>query len=337
MKENPFKLSSELTLTHHFNPEIVNFWERHAQSQYFQGVDDKTIHTISITTGNDKAIVISQGRNESVLKYKEVAYDLHQQGYDIFLIDHRGQGFSERFGGDQYRGYVEAFQDYPEDLNQYVNALQLDKRYTQRYLLSHSMGGAISALYLEQFQHPFQASVFFSPMLSIDFGPLPTFMAKIISYTSAKVCSWFTDKACYVPGGQDYRKGEFTDNHLTSSQARFYSSQVGFEAYPETQLGSATMQWVSTSINATEQAINHANRIKIPILILQAGSDSIVTSTGQNDFYNNLPPCQFNELITIKGAEHEILLERDELRFTALTKTLQFLNATAEGEVACTK
>jgi len=337
MKENPFKLNSELTLDNNFNPDILAFWEKHAQSNYFQGVDDKTVHNISITTGNDKVVVISQGRNESVLKYKEVAYDLHQQGYDIFLIDHRGQGFSERFGGDQYRGYVENFQDYPDDLNQYITTLQLDKKYAQRYLLSHSMGGTISALYLQQYAHPFQAAVFFSPMLSINFGPLPTFMAKIIAYTSAEVCSWFTDKACYVPGGEDYRKGEFADNHLTSSQPRFYASQAGFEAFPKTQLGSATMRWVSTSINATEQAIEEADKINIPLLILQAGSDSIVTSTGQNDFFNNLPPCPLNELAIIEGAEHEILLERDEMRISALTKTLMFFDATAEGEVTCTK
>jgi len=337
MTENPFNLTSERTLDNNFNPEILAFWEQYAQSDYFQGVDNKTVHNISIKTGNDKAIVISQGRNESVLKYKEVAYDLHQQGYDIFLIDHRGQGFSERFGGDQYRGYVEDFKDYADDLNQYVTALQLDKKYTQRYLLSHSMGGTISALYLQQFTHPFQASVFFSPMFSIDFGPLPTFMAKIIAYTSAEVCSWFTDIACYVPAGKDYLKASFKDNHLTNSQARFHSSQAGFEAFPETQLGSATMRWVSTSINATEQVINDANKIQIPLLLLQAGSDSIVTSTGQNSFFNNLNHCKFSELITIKDAEHEILLERDELRFSALTKALTFLDATAKGEITCTK
>jgi len=337
MKENPFKLSSELTLSNNFNPEILAFWDQHAQSHYFQGVDNKTIHNISITTGNDKVVVISQGRNESVLKYKEVAYDLHQQGYDIFLIDHRGQGFSERFGGDQHRGYVENFQDYADDLNHYITTLQLNKKYTQRYLLSHSMGGAISALYLQQYTHPFQASAFFSPMFSIDFGPLPTFMAKIIAYTSAEVCSWFTDKACYVPAGKGYVKADFKDNHLTNSQTRFHSSQIGFETFPETQLGSATMRWVSTSINATEQVIKDANKIHIPLLILQAGSDKVVTSTGQEAFFNNLPPCQFNELITIADAEHEILLERDELRFNALTKTLKFLEATAQGEIICTK
>ena len=337
MKDNPFNLSTELTLTNNYNPQILAFWKQHANSHYFQGVDDKTIHSISIISGNDKAIVISQGRNESVLKYKEVAYDLHQQGYDIFLIDHRGQGFSERFGGDQHRGYVEEFQDYVIDLNSYINSLQLDEKYTQRYLLSHSMGGAISALYLQQYKHPFQGSVFFSPMLSINFGILPSFLAKMISYSSAEVCSWFSDKACYVPAGKGYIDKKFKRNYITQSEKRFYSSQIGFKEFPETQLGDATMRWVATSISATEQAIENAGNINIPILVMQAGNDGVVTAVGPRSFFENLAQCDLNEFVTIAGAKHEILLERDELRLTALTRTLQFFKATTQGKQVCIK
>lgn len=337
MQENPFNLSTEPTLTNHYTPEILSFWQQQAHSSAFLGVDNKRVNTISITTGNNKAIVISQGRNESVLKYKELAYELHLQGYDIFLIDHRGQGFSERFGGDQYRGYVENFQDYVDDLNQYVNSLKLDKKYQHRYLLSHSMGGAISALYLQQYESPFQGSVFFSPMFSINLGPLPNFLAKIITYTSAEICSWFSDKACYVPGGKGYKQKPFQGNKLTSSKKRFSANQQELQLFPETQLGDATMRWVATSISATEQAIANADKINIPILMIQAGSDAIVSETGQKTFFNNMTHCKFNHYLTIKNAKHEVLLERDELRLAALTPTLQFLKETARGNQTCTK
>ena len=337
MQKNPFNLNTELTLTNNYSPEILNFWEQHAKSDNFQGIDNKKVHTISILTGNDKAVVISQGRNESVLKYKEVAYDFYLQGYDIFLIDHRGQGFSERFGGDQYRGYVEDFQDYVSDLNNYVTSLKLEKKYQQRYLLSHSMGGPISALYLQQYKTPFQASVFFSPMLSINLGPLPVFLAKIITYSSAEICSWFTDKACYVPGGKGYKKKYFEGNGLTSSKFRFYSSTQGLQDFPETQLGDPTMRWVATSLTAMGQAIANAHQINIPIFIVQGGADNIVTEVGQRSFFDNVTYCKFNQFLSIEEAKHEILLERDELRLSALTHTFQFLTAIAEGKQTCTK
>ena len=245
--------------------------------------------------------------------------------------------FSERFGGDQHRGYVVDFQDYVTDLQQYVTSLNLDKKYQQRYLFSHSMGGAISALYLQQYETPFQASVFFSPMLSINFGRLPTFLVKIISYTSAEVCSWFSDKACYVPAGKSYVQPSFKGNHLTSSKTRFYSSFSGFQRYPESQLGDATMRWVATSISATEQAVSNAHKIQIPILMLQAGSDEVVTSAGPEAFFANATQCKNNQFSTITAAQHEILLERDEYRLTALNDTLAFLQKIQQGKQTCRK
>ncbi|WP_413700083.1 alpha/beta fold hydrolase [Psychromonas sp. KJ10-10] len=337
MIENPLQLSTESSLTRAFNAKIEDFWKENASSHYFLGSDNKNIHTISIVTGNTKAIVISQGRNESVLKYKEVAYDLNKQGYDIFLIDHRGQGFSERFGGDSHRGHVSLFQDYVDDLNQYVLSLELAQKYSQRYLLSHSMGGAISSLYLQQYQHPFQASVFFSPMLSINMGVLPNFLAKIITYTSSEVCSWFTNTACYVPGGGGYKEKSFTDNVLTHSEKRFYSSQFNFQQYPSTQLGEPTMRWLATSLSAMEQAVEHAHKINIPILLFQSGADKVVTSTGQNAFYKNVTYCKYNKFVVIDDAKHEILIEADEYRLPALNQTLQFFTQIEQGKLTCIK
>ncbi len=338
MTDNPFNLSNEPMLTDNYNPDIVSFWKENAQSNYFIGADNIRIHTLSITaTNNNKAVVISQGRNESILKYREVAYDFHSQGYDVFLIDHRGQGFSERFGGDQHRGYVVDFQDYVDDLNQYVTTLELDKKYQYRYLLSHSMGGTINALYLQQYKHPFQATVFFSPMLSINLAGLPSFLAKLIAYSSAEVCSWFSDKACYVPLGKGYVQGVFEGNPLTHSKARFYSGKIGFEAFPETQLGDATMRWVATSISATEQAVENAHKINIPVLMFQAGGDTVVTSKGQKLLFKNVTNCNLNQYINIEDAKHEILLERDEFRLTALNHTFQFLADIAQGKIICTK
>ena len=42
------------------------------------------------------AIVISSGRTECMLKYKEVVFELTKEGYSVYIFDHRGQGFSDR-------------------------------------------------------------------------------------------------------------------------------------------------------------------------------------------------------------------------------------------------
>ena len=336
MFTNSFQLNTENQLNENFNTAINTFWDKNAQSNYFSGINNKKVHTIRIITGSNKAIVISQGRNESVLKYKELAFELNQQGYDLYLIDHRGQGFSQRLGGDSYRGHIEQFKDYVDDFHHYISSLDLQLNYQSSYLLSHSMGGTISALYLQLFDHPFQASVFFSPMLSINLG-IPESLAKIITYSGAKICSWFSDKACYVFGGSDYKTPLFASNKITSSRLRFHSAINTFEQAPETQLGSPTMHWVSESIRATRQAVANANKITIPILVIQAGADSIVTSAGQDQFFKNITFCNNNQLVNISGAKHEILLEHDRYRIPALNKALQFLKESQQGEQTCIK
>ncbi|MFT7457215.1 MAG: lysophospholipase [Marinobacter maritimus] len=337
MANNPYGLTTEAELSNTFNSQINAFWKKNAMSGSLQGIGNKRLHTISIKTGNANAIVISQGRNESVLKYQELAFDLNRQGYDLYLIDHRGQGFSERLGRDRYHGHVVHFQNYVDDLNRYILSLDLANHYQHNYLLAHSMGGTISALYLEKYDHPFQAAIFLSPMMSINLGRIPRVIANILTSGGAALCSWFSDKSCYVFGGEEYKPKAFVGNHLTSSEVRFNASQNTFTAFPETQLGDASMRWVAQSLSATKQAVDNANKINIPILLLQAGADKVVTAAGQNKFFKKLTQCKAKQFLTIPDAEHEIYLEKDQSRLAALNTVLKFLQASQEGTLQCTK
>ncbi|TEW54560.1 alpha/beta fold hydrolase [Psychromonas sp. RZ22] len=337
MLDNKYQLNTEAQLDNNYSPEINEFWDKHAQVYSFESTNGGTIHTIHITTGQKNAVVISQGRNESVLKYKEFAFDLSKQGYDVFLIDHRGQGFSSRLGGDAHRGHVEDFQHYVIDLKTFIDSLQLDKHYQYRFLLSHSMGGTINALYLEEQSHPFQAAAFFSPMFSINLGGLPAFIAKIISYISDLLCRWFSDLACYAPGVGPYKATSFEKNELTNSTKRYASAFHFFEVAKETQLGGATMRWVNQSLYATEKAIDSASLIKIPVIIIQSGADSIVTAEGQQAFLENSAQCAASKLVTIAGAKHELLLEQDIYRIPAITAVLDFFQQYQKGKLACIK
>ncbi len=65
---------------------------------------------------NDRLVLICPGRIESYVKYAEVAYDLFHCGFDVMIIDHRGQGRSGRLLSDTHRGHVVNFSDYVDDL-----------------------------------------------------------------------------------------------------------------------------------------------------------------------------------------------------------------------------
>ena len=89
-------LNRETQFSAFTNGPLLDFWQHREESQ-FVGVDDIPIHYVRfIHPKHHKAIVISPGRSESYVKYPEVAYDFYHLGYDVFIIDHRGQGRSGR-------------------------------------------------------------------------------------------------------------------------------------------------------------------------------------------------------------------------------------------------
>jgi len=326
MLENKYSLNTEDKLDKDFSPEINAFWDGHAHRVSFQSIHGGQINTMHLKAGHRHAIVISQGRNESALKYKETAFDLHCQGYDVFFIDHRGQGLSSRLGGDAHRGHVQHFEHYIDDLTEFVDSLHLDQQYQTCFLFCHSMGGAIGALYLEQRPHPFQAAVFFSPMLSIHLRGFSPLGAKLLSYATDKITHLVSNYACYAPKSALYQPKPFTGNQLTHSQKRYASAFNVFEKITETQLGGPTMRWVYESLKAIEKAIAQANKITIPSLLIQSGNDTVVTEAGQQAFFNNLNDNIDKAFITIAQAKHELLMEEDQYRVPALTKALDFIN-----------
>ena len=76
-----------------------------------------TIRYVRFTSPqHHRVILIVPGRIESYIKYPELAYDLFHCGYDVVIIDHRGQGRSDRLLADSHRGHVVEFSDYVDDL-----------------------------------------------------------------------------------------------------------------------------------------------------------------------------------------------------------------------------
>ena len=89
--------TTEEQLTSHLSDNINTFWQQ-GKFSTFAGVGDIRINYAFFTQNetsfsiDNKCLVVASGRSESYLKYKELSFDLFNQGYSIFLMDHRGQG-----------------------------------------------------------------------------------------------------------------------------------------------------------------------------------------------------------------------------------------------------
>lgn len=320
---NTYPLTSEADVPTLYQQTLPDFWRQHAVEGEFKGKDGVTIRYAALRQAKvDRAILIVNGRVESYLKYQELAWDLWRQGYSLYLIDHRGQGMSGRMLDDPQKGYVDQFDDYVLDLKQFHDQVIMADQPAKLFLLAHSMGGAISARYLERWPDDIKAAVLSSPMLGINLGGLPKWLAKGLATTIGTVGGWIGEPP-YGPGQGGYQDHGFADNELTHSQSRYQAFRQIYEQHPQIKLGGATAHWIYQGITGADAAITDAGAIKTPLLVLQAGNDSVVDNAAQDRFCT-LANCEGGKPLRIEGAWHELFIESDDKRQPALTAMAEF-------------
>ena len=287
---------------------------------YFKSFDGLKIAYRIFKVKNPKAnIVISSGRTEGMLKYQELIYDLNRNGYSVYILDHRGQGNSERLLKDPQIGHVNTFEDYVQDMHLFVQ--KFVPKQTKRVLIGHSMGGAIASLYVEKFVHDFSMLVLSSPMHQPDL---------INSTVSNLACDVFEkrkrDIDRYVIGEKSYDESlvPFKDNLLTHSKLRYKITDIAFGIEPETKVGGPSVRWVREACLGSARSVENASKIEIPILLLQAGDDQIVNAEPQEEFCKNAKQCSGYKL---DGAYHELFVEKDSIRNRAMSALFSFIES----------
>ena len=307
-----------------YQQQIAPFWHTVAPAK-LSLPDGTTLPYVLITPEKSKAtVVLVNGRTESYMKYQQLAYELTQQGYQVLMFDHRGQGLSARLTDNPHKGHIDNFQQYIDDMHQLISSvLLIDQSKQALYLLGHSMGGAISTLYLQQHPDVFQKAALSAPMLGINGKLLYDEMdacrlASVVSVFSPQGYAGFTEKP--------YSAGPFETNELTGSPQRYQWMQTLYQDNPQLQLGGATWGWLDQACAVLPQMQQHAAAIKIPVLLMQAELDSIVSAAAQQEFCSVLAANPDSGCIggvqQIKGAKHELLFEQDQIRLQVIDKVL---------------
>ena len=315
--ENKYKLSTKINLQDEaYAKKIDNFYKIGTEGTFTGKEDVKIYYKIFKQKSNEKAaIVISSGRTEAAIKYKELIYNLYQNGYSIYISDHRGQGLSGRMLENHDMGYVKNFQYYIDDLKKFYDEFVIKDKHKNIFLMAHSMGGAIGMTYLEQNPKDFKAAVFSSPMLGL---PSPT-------CTAVKVLE--KKEVEYVMGGTDYQDDsvKFEDNTLTHCEIRYKRMLRAFNETSDARLGSATYQWVNRSCEQFKYIFDNADKIQTPLIIFSAEDEKIVAISAHKDFIKKLKKLKKDaEAYEVKVAMHELFIERDRARIDVITRSLDF-------------
>jgi lysophospholipase len=265
-----------------------------------------------------QALVISSGRVESYIKYKEVIYDLYHAGFDIFIMDHRGQGLSQRSSPNPMHGYVEDFQQYVDDLLCFVDEV-VNQHCAQPLLLCHSMGSTIGALAILQRPQQFSKVVFSAPMFGLRV-PIPIWLAHIVMKLGL-LTSQVLGRPMYFIGQGNYGPVAFSQNRLMQSSLRYARFRESQQQYPETQLGGVTYQWIAAANRALALLHEQAEQLTLPVLCLSAQDDVVVDNQLQQTLVKQMPNARWQE---IADARHEILFEKDAIRGPALNTLVSF-------------
>lgn len=332
---SPWSITSEQELSQRYEKEIKSFWQTGQFSQ-FSGVDAVNIRYAQFVSPNrNKCLVLVPGRSEGYLKYQELAFDLTNAGYNLFIIDHRGQGLSGRMQEDLHKGYVATFDHYSDDLHYFVSNVVQTQCQQDIYLLAHSMGGAISARYMQRYQTPIKAAVLASPMIAINSGGIPNWLGELIISSGDTLAKWLSDDSWYFLGQNGYSNKPFDNNPLMQSRIRYEIFTNLYQSTPELQLGGVTFRWLNEAIKVNKDIFADIGKLTTPTLVLQAGSDTVVDNRAQNDFCRALhtvhpQSCPDGKPEVIAGARHEIFFELDEYRIDGIVKTLNWFEQKAD-------
>lgn len=281
---------------------------------------------IALWPGTDPApdkgtIVIVPGRIEFIEKYFETISELRQRGFAVATLDLRGQGLSSRELGNRLKGHVQDFKYYIDDVHAFITDVVLPSLPLPLTLLGHSMGGNISLRYLHDHPETFKCAVLSAPMTGIK---LP-FLAPFVASWLARLAVGF-GAGTFVPITTQWEplKAAFNQNLVTRDKDRFARYLNILRAEPLLALGPPTFGWVNAAYESMAKFASplYVEKITTPVLIVSAGNDRLIDSATHRTLAPILPA---GELAEIPDSEHEILMERDDMRRTFWNAFDQFV------------
>ena len=261
------------------------------QEGFFRGVRGAKIYFQSWLPENEpKALLlIVHGLAEQSGRYGNVVNHFVPLGYAVYGIDHLGHGKS-----DGTRVYVKGFDDYTNTLKVYFDKIREWQPDKPIFLIGHSMGGLISAVYLLDHQAELAGAVLSGPAVKIPNHVTPTmrFVGKILS--------------ALIP-----RFGL-----LALSADGISRDPAVVQAYisdPLVHRGKMTARLASEMLKTMQTVTAQAARVTLPILIVQGSADRLVNPAGAQMLYDAISSVD-KEIKIYDGLYHEVFNEPEHGR-----------------------
>lgn len=258
-------------------------------------------------------ICLFGGRGEFIEKYFETVADLRRRGFAVATMDWRGQGGSARLTANPRKCHVRSFADHDQDLVRFMKDVVLPDCPPPYIALAHSMGGNILLRNAAVTGSWFERMVLVAPMIAIAPEKLgfPVKLARIY----AEVLPLLGLGRAFVYGGRDQPEEmrPFEETELTSDRERYMRNRGVLEAAPALAVGSPTVSWLRSALRSMAEIASprFPAQVKVPLLMIGAGHDHIVSTTAIEALS---PRLKLGSHVLIRRARHEIMQESDDIR-----------------------
>ncbi|MCF8572063.1 lysophospholipase [Gordonia sp. HY002] len=223
-------------------------------------------------------VVVAHGLGDHAGRYHHVAKEFTDRGYLVVAPDQAGHG---RSGGKRLG--VTDFSDFTADLDTVINAVDVDG---PRFLLGHSMGGAVALSYALDHQDRLDGLILTGPAL-VPGEDLPSVLVKMAPVLG-KVVPWMPATA--LPAS-----GVSRDPKVV---ADYESDPLVWHGGIRAGLGGALIREMKTYPDRLPS-------LKLPLLILHGGADVLTNPdgtrmaarlAGSDDVTSKIYPGMFHEI-----------------------------------------
>lgn len=294
------------------------------QEGYFKNEQGHMIHYADFNIDNPKGnIVMLHGFNENIIKYYETIYYFCKEGYSVHMLEQVGHGKSDRLVDDNSLVYVDSFDEYVESTKLFIDKIVVPAgKGKPLFLYAHSMGGAIGTLFLERYPTYFNAAILSTPMMEINAGTYPAFIAEGVSNVMA-----------LTGNGEDYVFGHTPFSDEANFKESNGDSEVRYNYYFNKRIEDDTLQttgasfkWTVEAYKATRELNRKSNiqHVDTPTIIFVAENDGMVKPGGIYEYMKYVSDS--TSLIYVKDTKHEIYNSKPEIREAYYDTILDFYN-----------
>lgn len=232
-------------------------------------------------------VLLIHGTAEHSGRYEHVAEYLIGRGYNVVSGDLPGWGRSPGL-----KGHIESFQEYLDAVEAWLSlAITKLPAHLPLFVLGHSLGGLVATRFVQEYKNKERLAglVLSSPCLALKVE-VPVWK-KALADTLDKL--WPKLRM-----GNDIAPYQVTRDPVM--QVKYQNDPLNYKK--------VSVRWYQELQREMKNAQSNSQKINLPTLVLQAGSDCLIDPEKVENFVNQVPSAD-KTFISFPGLYHEVFNE----------------------------